>query len=192
MRNSGSADGMRGQAGFSLVDIMMVTCIMGIISSMAVFQLSQSRPAIQADGGMRVVMAQLNTARELAITQRRQMQVIFVDPNRVQIIRQELANNQTTVLSDVSIEGGVQYALVSGVPDTPDAFGIGSAKYFGTATKTLFGTDGMLIDQSGNPANGTISLAIPAFKRTSRAVTVLGSTGRVRGYKWDGRQWVLV
>jgi len=26
-------------------------------------------------------------------------------------------------------------------------------------------------------------------ERAARAVTILGATGRIRGYKWDGRNW---
>jgi hypothetical protein len=44
----------------------------------------------------------------------------------------------------------------------------------------------------GGLTNGTVYLAMPSSLLSARAVTVLGSTGRVRGYKWDGRRWVLV
>ena len=37
-----------------------------------------------------------------------------------------------------------------------------------------------------------IFLAMPNIKLSSRAITVLGSTGRIRGYKLDGAKWVLV
>jgi hypothetical protein len=40
--------------------------------------------------------------------------------------------------------------------------------------------------------NGTIVLASPNILNSTRAVTVFGSTGRVRGYRWNSKAWVLV
>jgi hypothetical protein len=37
-----------------------------------------------------------------------------------------------------------------------------------------------------------VFLAIPNAGFSSRAVTVLGATGRVRGYRWIGNQWTVV
>lgn len=182
----------RSQAeGYSAIELMMVVGLIGVVGSMAVFQLGQAQPVLKGDGGMRVVLAQLNTARELSISQRRQMQVKFVGANQIQIVRQEVPAG-TTVLSTVDIEGGVEYAQAYGVPDTPDGFGNSSAVSFGTAEKILFNSDGTLIDQGGNPLNGTVFTAIPSAARSARAITILGGTGRIRGYRWDGRNWVLV
>lgn len=178
-------------AGFSAVELMMTMGLMSILGSMAAVQVGNARPALKGDGAMRVVMAQLNTARELAITQRRYIQLTFTGTNVVNSIREDIPNG-TTTLSSVPIEGGIQFALMSAVPDTPDAFGNASAVAFAAATTVRFSSDGSLLDQSGHPVNGTVFLAIPGESRSFRAVTVMGATGRVRGYKWDGARWVLV
>ena len=39
---------------------------------------------------MRVVLAQMNQAKELAITQRRNMRITFIGNNSVQIVREEV------------------------------------------------------------------------------------------------------
>ena len=170
---------------------MMVIGIMSVVGSMAVLQVGSSVPVAKGDGAMRVAIAQLNTARELSVSQRRQMQVIFQNTNQIQIVRQEVPAG-TTTLSTVSFEGGVVYGLISGVGDTPDAFGIHSAVDFGAANKILFNSDGTLIDQTGNPLNGTVYVTIPNMPRSFRAITILGGTGRIRAYRWDGSKWVLV
>ena len=54
-----------------------------------------------------------------------------------------------------------------------------------------FGPDGTLVNQDGVTTNGTVFVAVPNLTLTARAVSVLGSTGRVRGYKWNGNSWVL-
>lgn len=179
---------LRSAAGFTLTELMVVVAIMGIVAAMAVFQAQVSLPSIRGDSGMRVVIAQLNTARELAISQRRNIQVNFVAGSQVQLVRQDIPNG-TTILSLVPLESNVQFMQFPGVPDTPDAFGATSAVDFGAATSMLFTSDGTFIDQSGVPLNGTVFLGIPNEPRSARAVTVLGATGRVRGYRWTGTQW---
>lgn len=180
-------------AGFSAIEMVMVVGIIGLLASMAIFQMGQAQPGFKGDGGMRVAMAQLNTARELSITQRRQMQVLFVGTNQYQIVRQEI-NGTTTVIQTVYMEGGVVFAVVSGLGDTPDGFGVNATKPtdFNGATKIFFNSDGTLIDQTGAPVNGTIYLAFNGTPLSARAVTVLGGTGRIRAYRWNGRAWILV
>jgi len=182
----------RSQAGYSLIEVMMTLGIMGCLASMAVFQISQSQPGAKADGAMRVVIAQLNGARSQAITQRRVMDISFTSPNLIQVTREEVPAPATTVLMTVPFESNVQYTLVAGLPDTPDAFGMHASVDFGSATKVRFNTDGSLIDQSGGILNGTLVLAFNNVPLSARAVTILGSTGRVRGYRWNGKAWVLV
>ena len=174
--------------GFTLIEMMLVVCVMGIIAAMASFQIGSVRPGMQGDGAMRTVMAEFNGAREMAIAQRRFMEISFVGTNRLQVIRHDLPNG-TTTLRDVAFESGIQYGLIAGITDTPDAFGNGTSTSFGSAASIMFSTDGSLIDAGGTPVNGTVFLTIPSVAMSFRAVTVLGSTGRVRGYKWTGSQW---
>jgi prepilin-type N-terminal cleavage/methylation domain-containing protein len=184
---------MRDSAGFSLIEMLMVVGLMGILMPMAVLQIGQSQPTTNSDGAMRVVLAQLTTARELAITQRRYYRVTFTDGgNQVQVIREETPGPTLTVISSVVLEGGVKFTLVNGVSDTPELFGKASGVDFGTATQIRFTTDGTLIDQNGAPLNGTVFMAVPNIVRSARAATVFGSTGRVRGYRFDGAVWKLV
>ena len=184
----------QSQHGYTAVELMLVVGIMGVVMSIAMFQIGAARPAFKGDAAMRTMIAQLNTARELSISQRRQMQVNFIAPSTVQIVRQEVPAGTTTTLSTVPIEGGLSFGLIAGIGDTPDLFGISGGTTgiaFGAATQILFSSDGTVIDQSGNPLNGTVFMAIPATARSFRAVTVFGGTGRIRGFKWDGLHWVL-
>jgi Tfp pilus assembly protein FimT len=184
---------VRGSAGFTLMEMMLMVSIMGILMSMAVLQISQSQPVAKSDGAMRIVLAQFNSARELAITQRRFMRLsMTAGSNQIQTLREEAPGPTLTVINSVYFEGGVTFELIGGVSDTPDAFGNSSAVAFGSATQIRFATDGTLIDQNGQLLNGTVFLGSAAIKRSVRAVTVLGSTGRVRGYRFDGLHWTPV
>jgi prepilin-type N-terminal cleavage/methylation domain-containing protein len=205
-----AANRLSSQAGYSLVEMMFVLAIGGILTGSAVLQMNLSRPSLKGDGGMRVVLSQLNQARELAITQRRNMRVTFTLGNKVEIYREKVTGETLTsppcftppdangcILSSTLIEGGIQFLPPpsTGTPtigDTPDGFGKASAIDFGSATEMKFNPDGMLINQVGGGINGTVFIMLPNQRQSLRAVTVLGSTGRVRGYRWDGWQWKLV
>lgn len=181
----------RRQDGYTVIDLMVAVTITGILASMAVMQVGNARQGMVGDGAMRVVMGQLNLAREQAVAHRRFVQVTFVGTNGLRLTRIELpAGAPATDLGTTSFEGGVQYSLMASIPDTPDAFGNSEAIKFGSAQSLRFATDGSLVDSGGTPVNGTVFLAQPNRPLSFRAVTVLGTTGRVRGYRWNGRAWV--
>jgi type II secretory pathway pseudopilin PulG len=177
--------------GYSLLEMLLVAGLLTVISSIAVIQAGTARQSYAGDGGMRTVLGQFNTAREMAITQRKYMRVVLTAPNLVQVLREDTTVS-TTTMSSVPIEGRVQFTLTNGLPDTPDAFGYASAVDFGTAVNVKFTPDGTMVNQDGQTWNGSVFLAIPQMPLSARAVTVLGSTGRVRGYRWTGRAWKLV
>lgn len=168
----------------------MTMVIIGIVSAIGLVQIGAVRQSLNGDSGMRVVLAQMNMAREMSIAQRRTVQLQFFGTNTLQIIRNDVPAG-TTMLSSAVFEGGVQYALTAGVPDTPDAFGNTKAADFGTALTVLFNSDGTLVDERGRTINGTIFLAVRGgTARSIRAITVLGATGRIRAYRWSGAEWV--
>jgi prepilin-type N-terminal cleavage/methylation domain-containing protein len=191
------------QHGYTLVETMMVLGVIGILSAMAVVQVGTSRNGAKGDAAMRVVLSQMNQAREIAITQRRYVRVTFdAAANQVCIVREDTTST-TTTLALVPFEGAVKFSLITGLPDTPDAFGKTTATTFTSSSGTFasacgstsvakFTPDGTLVDWNGRTANGSVFLAIPNIGESARAVTVLGSTGRVRGYRWNGTTWKVV
>jgi type II secretory pathway pseudopilin PulG len=182
----------RSERGYTTLELLVTVGIMGTIAAMAAVQIGLARPAFKGDGAMRQVIAQLNTARDLAISQRRFIQISFTVNNEVRITRENIPNG-TTVIQTTPIEGGMRFGLTPGVPDTPDNFGNAAAVSFGAAAALRFSTDGTLVDQASNPISGSVFLNWPGSgqgqERAARAVTILGSTGRIRGYRWDGRNW---
>src|SRR5262247_1966036 len=106
------------ERGFSLLELVVVVGITVVLGGMAVVQISATRKALRGDSGMRVVMTQLVQAREAAITQRRNMRMVFDWGNRVQIIREEAPGPTTTLISSTFFEGQVQYVKTV-ADDTP-------------------------------------------------------------------------
>ena len=182
------------QAGFSLVEMMIVLGVLGIITAISVVTINSSRLGLTGDGAMRVVLAQMNQARELAITQRRNMQLIFIGSNVIQIKREEVPGGTLTLVSSVSFEGRMQFLRPIST-NTPDgaALPATSAVAFGTtATEFKFAPDGTFVDDRGQSLNGTVFVALANDTLSCRAITILGATGRVRAYRWDGSQWKVV
>jgi prepilin-type N-terminal cleavage/methylation domain-containing protein len=182
----------QSEQGFTLVEMMMSVMLIGILGSMAIFEIGAARPGMVADGAMRTVMGQLNLARETAVAQRRQIDLVFdADKHVLRLFKKDVPPaTGTTLMAETPFEGGVQFDMPDVLSeDTPDKFGKGSPVAFGSAQAISFNSDGLLVDGSGSTINGTVFLMLPHVDESLRAVTVLGSVGRVRGYRWNGKAW---
>lgn len=180
----------RPPSGFTMIELMIVLGIVCVLGAMAALLMPQALKTSKADSGMIRVVSALRTAREQAISQRRNVQVAFTAPNQVVVSRVEVPGGTLTAIGTVWLEDGVRFLQVAGVPDTPDAFGNGSATSFGTATSIAFTSEGQLIDQHGDPINGTVFLGRDNDATSARAVTIFGPTALIRQWRWNGIQWV--
>ena len=176
-----------GEAGYTLVEIMVAVMIIGIVGSMTVFSVRSALPTMRGDAAMDQVLSAMRVGRDSAITQRRRVDVRFTLPQRIDLVR--IDGNVERVLATTVFESSPQFMLTAGVPDTPDAYGNATAVSFGGAAVVRFNPDGTLTDGANVPLNGTVFLAQPNEARSARAVKVTGVTGRAQAYRWDGRAW---
>lgn len=179
-------------AGFSMVELLVVVALIATVSGMAAMAMPRMVRQNRADGEMKRVISELRRARDVAISQRRNVLVEFPAVNQIRIVRQDVTNGAvsgTTALETVTMEGGLTYQPFTALGDTPDGFGRTSAQSFGTATARMFTSEGTFVDQTGDPVNGTITVGIYGDNLTARAITVFGATALIRGYRWNGREW---
>jgi prepilin-type N-terminal cleavage/methylation domain-containing protein len=176
-------------AGFSLIEISLVMLIGCAVAGFAVMNITEMLPAINANGSMHQIVAQLRNGRELAVAQRRNIQVLFQNSNQIQLVRNDVPSG-STLLSTSTLEHGCRFHLFDGIPDSPDSFGNAAAVDFGAASTMTFLSDGTLVDEEGNPLSGSVFLGIADSSATARAVTILGATGRIRSYRWTGTSWI--
>jgi hypothetical protein len=176
-------------AGYSLVEASVVILVLLTIASFVLPGFNTMRRRMSGDAALNQTVAQLRRGRELAISQRRNIELRFADNRRIDLVRLEIPNG-STVLSSVILDGGVDFRLFDDMPDTPDSFGKGLAIDFGEAEQLTFLSDGTLVNEDGNPVNGSVFLGLADHAETARAVTIIGSTGRVRGERWTGKCWV--
>jgi len=183
------------QRGFSLIEGLVAMSLIMIVLGMAIINFGNVLPNAKANSAMDQVVYQLRSARGRAIAHRRNVQVQFVGTNQITI--SELATvGAPPPPTTITFEGGAIYTLFSGIPDIPPPYNFGNAApiYFegtsGGPPIMMFTTNGSFIDGGNTLVNGTVFLGIAGNPRTARAVSVLGATGRVREYHYDGTQWV--
>jgi prepilin-type N-terminal cleavage/methylation domain-containing protein len=180
------------QQGFSLLEGLVVMGIISIVLAMAIINFGNMLPNARANSAMDQLLYQLRSARERAISHRREMQIQFVGTNKLTVTELWVTGTPPPPTT-YTFEGGAIYTLLPGVPDTPMAFGNGSAIYFGGGATPppimKFTTNGSFIDGGNTLVNGTAFLGIPGKNQTARAITILGATGRVREYHYDNSQW---
>jgi prepilin-type N-terminal cleavage/methylation domain-containing protein len=208
------------QDGYSMIEMVIVVGIIAILSATAIMQTMSSTYGSKANSAMFAVIDQLRTAREIALTKRRNVLVTITTPNEIQLTVETLPGEAAAtpiqpVYLNSNSAGGWIFALYPGLPDTPMAFGNSSAITYtpasgGTAgLAVMFTTSGELVGTTAgsgyntvgnsNPVNASLFICAPQSGTTNacatnksnsaRAITVFGSTGRVRSYSWTGSTW---
>lgn len=182
----------QSQAGFSAIETLVAIAIIFIVLSMAMIRWTTIIPNAKANSAVDQLLYRLRSAREQAIAHRREVQVTFVGTNQVTISELWITGTPPAPQT-YTFEGGATYQVFTGVPDSPMGFGNGAAIFFENASGgppiMKFTTSGAFIDGSNNFVNGTVFLGLNGQQLSARAVTILGATGRVREYHWDGTQW---
>ena len=176
------------ESGFSLPEIMTIVALIGVLFGITIIAFQAAATTIQGDSNLRILERQLKLARDTAVAQRRSVEVQFVQPNQLLVIRRDLPAG-TTMLQSAVFENNTTFIRFPGVPDTPDAFGGGAEINLAGAAVVMFTSDGMFVDGAGTPVNATIYIGQTGKNVTQRAVTVFGSTARIRTYRWNGSQW---
>jgi prepilin-type N-terminal cleavage/methylation domain-containing protein len=192
-----------GARGFSLVEILVVIIVSATLTAIALVQLQPALQGLAADSAMAQVKSVLRQARETAISERRNVAVVFVGNDTIQLWQYIVLPGGGEVLAgapflSVPVEGPTQFMTFPNETDTPDAFGIPpvpSGVMFqglvgGPPAGMLFQSDGTFVNGTGTVINGTVFIGFPGTPSSARAVTVMGATGRIKAYHGDpGTGW---
>jgi prepilin-type N-terminal cleavage/methylation domain-containing protein len=186
---------VRDEAGFTLLEIMVVVGLMGVLAAMAIMVSPAFTQTARADSGITQALDAIRSAREVAISQRRNVELRFIGNNAVQTARVDIgANGQmigTTILRTVELENRMEIGLDPDAPtDTPDGFGRTAGASFGASPRRMFTSEGTFVNATGDPLNGTLFMFIRHQKNSARAISIMGATALVRPWRWTGREWV--
>jgi prepilin-type N-terminal cleavage/methylation domain-containing protein len=182
---------MRDHRGFTLVELLVVIAIAGALTAIGIGMTTSSVRVSRGESGAAQLDGFLKRSREMALARRRDIEIRFVPPNRVQsVIRPGVgdADPNPRLLETLTLEGGIEFRGF-GLPDTPNAFGNGAPIVLGGAEPVMFASEGMFMDVGGDPVNATISLGIENEPLTAAAVTVLGTTAMIERWRWNGASW---
>jgi prepilin-type N-terminal cleavage/methylation domain-containing protein len=184
------------QHGFSMIELMVSLTIILIISAIAITQLKTNLQYARIDAAMRQVAESFRLAREWSLSNRRYVQVTFPANNQMaftqlNVLTPGAGANAPIPSLTLTLSPPLIFTL-DGMPDTPDGYGNANAIEFegvagGPVGGMIFQSDGEFLDGATFlPINGTVFLGIAGQQATARAVTILGTTGRVRGWKSNG------
>ena len=197
-------EGVRRAAGFSLIELCVVIGIAMIVAAMAIIGFQPALQNAKYDAAMREILTQIRQAREYAIANRRYVAITFPTTGiRPQVVMKQMntltpgAGGVNPVISTVTIEGPGTYLVYPTLPDTPDAYSEKAAPFVSrrlsggpVGVACCFQSDGELVDGiTFLPINGTVFMSTAGQPTSARAVTVLGTTGRIRGWKSSGQSW---
>jgi prepilin-type N-terminal cleavage/methylation domain-containing protein len=183
------------ERGMTLIELMVVVGLGVTMATMAIMVAPNFSNTAKSDSGLEQVMDLMRSAREVAVSQRRNVEVRFVGTTGLQTVRRDIgvggASAGTTTLRTIELENRMQLRLDPDVTvDTPDKFGSATATSFGATGSRMFTSEGTFVDANGDILNGTITISTPGQKNSARAVTVMGATALIRAWHWDGKKWV--
>lgn len=180
--------------GFSLIEMMAVIAIGLIVSAYAVMTLQPDAQNSRVTDAYNTSLMVLRQARDISIAQRQTYYVTFTHneapPDTITITQ----GGTGTVVNTYQLPLDLAFTTVTGIPTgaglTPDGFGNGGTAIDfdqgisgGNKNVVYFYPDGSAQDVNGNINNGVLYIARPGVLFTSRAITVWGATGRLRGWR---------
>lgn len=195
-QNVKTDDGRQGpESGYTLIEFVVTSVIIVVVVAMAILQLVPTWRQNQSLAALDQVKTILRQARETAISERRTIVVTFTNNNTINLF--QVVEPANTVAANafltVPIENSVQFMTFTGEADTPDAFGLPTVptgtQFTGAVGSMQFNTDGSFGDSTGSPISGTVFLGVPNMPASASAVTIMGTTGRVRSYRSTGSGW---
>jgi prepilin-type N-terminal cleavage/methylation domain-containing protein len=202
---------VRKTRGFSLLEMMVTIAIILIVSGITFISMRPVMNDARVNTAYDTVLTQMRNARQRSIEERKRYIVVFGLPSiagaatplgaptaqSIQMFRLDagLPVSGAVQLSTMQLPYDVQFQTISGIPTNPakipDGFGTGvTALDFdqgvaagATKNLVLFMPDGSARDSIGNLNSGIMYLARNGDLYSSKSFTVLGTTGRIRGWR---------
>jgi len=183
-------------AGWSLVEMSIVLAVGLVVAAFAKLALQPTLMNTQMDQAYNLTMGIMRQSRQRAIDERKIYVVSFASPNVIKLLRQDGGSPRPAPVQVNSwfLLSNIQFLNVAGIPNTaatsPDGFGTGGRAIDfsinvggGGGTAIYFQPDGSARDSIGSVNNGILYLARANDLYSSRAITLFGLSGRVRGWR---------
>lgn len=190
--------------GFSLLELLITIAIgltMASVTFMALMPLFKQN---HVDAAYDTTLEAIRNYRNQSITQSKRYILTFTTPGTITVqywgVGVPVSPAPVTVAT-FSLPPDIQFAVQAGFPAAaPDSFGSGVTAIdfdqgmgLGSQNYIMFMPDGSSQDVLGNYNSGVIYMTRPGDLYSSRAISVFGTTGRIRGwrlYNQAGNTWV--
>jgi prepilin-type N-terminal cleavage/methylation domain-containing protein len=181
-------------AGFSLIEMVITIAIALTLAGITWMALMPVLKQQHVTAAYNTTLTTLRRAHDQAAADMRVYVVTFAVPGTITVTQNALGGPllvSAQLPPDVTfhVEPGVPTSPVN-APTTPDGFGTaGNAIDFdqgvagGSITDIYFQPDGTALDINGNQNSGVIYLGQAGDLYSSRAITLWGVTGRLRGWR---------
>jgi prepilin-type N-terminal cleavage/methylation domain-containing protein len=190
--------------GFSLLELMITLSIVLVMAGVTFMALMPMFKQNKVDAAYDTTLSVIRTYRSQAITQSKRYIITFTAPGTIEVqywgVGVPVSPAPVTVAT-YQIPTDIQFAVQAGFPaSAPDGFGGGGTAIdfdqgmgVGSQNYIMFMPDGSSQDTLGNYDSGVVYMTRPGDLYSSRAVSVFGTTGRIRGwrlYDQAGPKWV--
>ncbi|MGD0758386.1 MAG: hypothetical protein ABR921_05745 [Candidatus Sulfotelmatobacter sp.] len=193
----------RKNTGFSMMELVVTVAIVLTMAGVTFMALTPLLNASHVDAAYDTTFSVISNYRSLAITQTRRYILLFSAPGTITV--QYWSGNASpvpTTVATYTLPTDMQFAVQAGFPNPgPESVSSGTeAVAFNPCTAVesgqsclIFFPDGSAQDDMGNYNSGVIYLTRPSDMYSSRAVSVIGPSGKIRGwrlYNQSGNVWV--
>jgi len=180
---------MRAHAdrGMSVLELLVGVAIAFVLTCISLASFRSTIYKSEVETAYAMCIGKVQQTRQSAVLERRVYVMTFALPRNIQIERVEQDGTLTPVSQD-DLPYQVEFRAEAGIPTdptkTPDQFGTGSAAIdFNGSNRIYFQVDGSAMDAGGHVCNGVIYLARAGDLTTVRALTLMGLTGRIKGWR---------
>jgi Tfp pilus assembly protein FimT len=169
----------------SLIEMIVVGALVATGSAIAIPVTMRMVNDARGDSAVVMTATFLESVRNRAVSERRNMQLTFNTDNIV-VERIEVPSGALTVVDSMTLEQGEEFNKAGSVPIVTGFTGAAAINFPGAMLPMMFTSDGSLIDSAGDVRNGSIYVGKPGTIDTQRAITIWGITGALRTYRWRG------
>ena len=173
---------------------MIVVAIVLVMGGVAIFQIAPALRGAKSQTALETTLGIMRRYHDAAVDQRRIYQVVFTQPRSIQINVEVFDANGNISWSPVEsykLPVETQFLCVTGIPTgaPPDGLGQGAnaidfmVDNGGGYNTVVFQKDGRATDMLGRLNNGVVYIAQAGDLSSSKAVSLLGATGRVKGWR---------
>jgi len=169
------------------MEILLVTGLVAIVGAFSMMIIGPALEARNVEMAVRTVSTQMSRARQFSVDARRRTRVTFTTPSTITVDQQAPVSQggAWTQVSTIELPGDMELGVDAGISTGPEGYATSSVADFSGASQIFFLPDGSAVTSAGILTNGVVYVTQPSNSMdTSRAVTLFGSTGRVKRWAY--------